>query len=108
MFRIPAFMCCAAWLLATRPLLTAAGRLQWPLTGKPSYSDDQYPLPPISLTQSRNYSVGISLASSYGSAAVIVDDAVEGTKVYSWVVHGDVEYQQTMAKLSMEDFQHLA
>jgi hypothetical protein len=45
------------------------------LSGLWTGANDQQPLLSTTLTLSYNYSVGFSLASSYGAAAVIIDDA---------------------------------
>jgi hypothetical protein len=68
----------------------------------------QQPLLSTSSSPSSNYSIGFSLASSYGAAAVIVDDPNGDKKTYTWIVDGGSEYQSVMAKLSLRSSQHLA
>lgn len=68
----------------------------------------QKPLKSEDVTPSKNYSVGFSLSSSYGAAAVIIDDAHGEQKTLTWVVYGDASYQETMAKLSLVSSKHLA
>jgi hypothetical protein len=68
----------------------------------------QKPLLSPTLPQSRNYGVGFSLASSYGAAAVIIDDAQEEQRTLTWVVYGNSEYQEVMARLSLESSRHRA
>lgn len=68
----------------------------------------QKPLLSPTLPQFRNYSVGFSLASSYGAAAVIIDDAQEEQRTLTWVVYGNSEYQEVMARLSLESSRHRA
>lgn len=69
-------------------------------------ANDQQPL--LSTTLKPSYSVGFSLASSYGAAAVIIDDAHDEKKTLTWVVYGDSEYQSVMSRLSLDSSQHLA
>jgi len=59
-------------------------------------------------TSSSNYSVGFSLSSSYGAAAVIIDEPNGEKQTITWVVQGDSEYKSVMAKLSLPSSQHLA
>ncbi|KIN00706.1 hypothetical protein OIDMADRAFT_146091 [Oidiodendron maius Zn] len=68
----------------------------------------QQPLILATSTPTTNYSVGFSLASSYGSAAVIIDNALAEKETRTWVVYGDDEYQAVMARLSLESSRHLA
>ena len=70
--------------------------------------DDQHPLLLTTSTLSSNYSVGFSLASSYGAAAVIIDDTHGKKKTLTWMVYGDLAYQKVMARLSLESSRHLA
>jgi hypothetical protein len=53
---------------------------------------DQQSLISTALSLSNNYSVDFSLASSYGAAVVIIDDARGETKTFTWVVYGDPIY----------------
>ena len=71
-------------------------------------SGAQQPLVLPTSTPATNYSVGFSLASSYGSAAVIIDNALAEKETRTWVVYGDDEYQAVMARLSLESSRHLA
>ncbi|KUJ23409.1 uncharacterized protein LY89DRAFT_181611 [Mollisia scopiformis] len=87
-----------ACLWATRPVFSE----QW------NGANAQQPLLPTSSSPARNYSVGFSLSSSYGAAAVIIDDVLDGKKTMTWVVHGDTAYQKTMARLSLEESRYLA
>lgn len=70
--------------------------------------NDQKPMLSIASTPSRNYSIGFSLASSYGAAAVIIDDANDEKKTLTWVVQGDSAYREVTARLSLESSQHIA
>jgi hypothetical protein len=70
--------------------------------------DRQQPLLSATSIPSRNYSVGFSLASSYGAAAVIIDDAHDGKKTLTWQVYGGPAYQKVVARLSLESSRHLA
>ena len=88
------------WLWAVSPGLSLE---------RPSGNDQQKPLLLTTTSiPSRNYSVGFSLASSYGAAAVIIDDPSEGKKTHTWVVYGDEKYQEVMSRLSKESSRHLA
>ena len=90
-------------LWAVTPAFSLAG-----LSGLWTGADDQQPLLSTTLTPSYNYSVGFSLASSYGAAAVIIDDAHNEKKTLTWVVYGDSAYQSVMARLSLDISRHLA
>jgi hypothetical protein len=92
------------WLGAITLTWADNGEYQFLLQG----GNDQTVLSAPTLTASRNYSVGFSLASTYGSAAVIVDDAQDGEKTYTWFVYGDSAYRETMIKLSLDKSRHLA
>jgi hypothetical protein len=89
-------------LCAASPAFSFAG-LSWFWTG----DDDQQPLVSTTLTLSSNYSVEFSLASSYGSAAVIIDHP-NGKKILTWVVYGDLAYRSVMERLSLDSSRHLA
>jgi hypothetical protein len=52
--------------------------------------ENQQPLHSTSSPQSSNYSVGFNLASSYGAAAVIIDNADGEKEILAWVVHDDL------------------
>jgi hypothetical protein len=52
--------------------------------------ENQQPLHSTNSPQSSNYSVGFNLASSYGAAAVIIDNADGEKEILTWVVHGDL------------------
>jgi hypothetical protein len=78
------------------------------LSGLWTGAGDQQPVVSTTLTPSCNYSVGFSLASSYGAAAVIIDDANDEKKTLTWVVYGDSMYQSVMARLSLDSSRHLA
>lgn len=58
--------------------------------------------------EARNFSVGFSLQSSYGAAAVIFDGADGEREIVTRVVYGDSDYQSVMARLSLETSRHLA
>jgi hypothetical protein len=77
-----------------------------------SGSDSQQPQPQPQLSAtsipSSNYSVGFSLSSSYGAAAVIIDDAHGDKQTSTWQVYGDLAYRKVMARLSLESSRHLA
>jgi hypothetical protein len=75
-----------------------------------SGSHSQQPQPQLSATSipSSNYSVGFSLSSSYGAAAVIIDDAHGDKQTSTWQVYGDLAYRKVMARLSLESSRHLA
>jgi hypothetical protein len=90
-------------LCAASPAFSFAG-LSWFWTG----GDDQQPLLSTTLTPSSNYSVGFSLASSYGSAAVIIDHPNGEKKILTWVVYGDLAYRSVMERLSLDSSRHLA
>ena len=74
----------------------------------PRLWNHQKPLFSKASTPSRNYSIGFSLASSYGAAAAIIDDPYNNKKTLTWVVNGDVAYQNVMARLSLDSSRHLA
>jgi len=69
---------------------------------------DQIPLGVDPIVSARNYSVGFHLASSYGAAAVIVDGPDNERKDYAWVVYGNDDYTEVMARLSLASSRHLA
>jgi hypothetical protein len=73
-----AFLAC---LWAAAPVVTLLG-----LAG----IENQQPLHSTNSHQSSNYSVGFNLASSYGAAAVIIDNADGEKETLTWVVHGDL------------------
>jgi hypothetical protein len=58
--------------------------------------------------ESRNFSVGFSLQSSYGAAAVIFEGADGDLETYTRVYKGCSEYQRVMAKLSLKSSIHVA
>lgn len=71
-------------------------------------TNNQQPFLLTSSSPSSNYSVGFSLASSYGAAAVIIDEPNGDKKTLTWTVNGSSEYQSVMTKLSLTTSQHLA
>lgn len=90
-------------LWAATPALALLG-ISRPLTG----GNSQQPLLPASPNPASNYSVGFSLASSYGAAPVIIDTPNEEKKTLTWVVYGEKSYQSVMKRLSLESSRHLA
>lgn len=58
--------------------------------------------------KSRNFSVGFSLQSSYGAAAVIFENADGELETYTRVCEGGELYRQLMATLSLESSRHIA
>jgi hypothetical protein len=58
--------------------------------------------------KSRNFSVGFSLQSSYGAAAVIFENADGKLETYTRVHEGGELYRQVMATLSLESSRHTA
>jgi hypothetical protein len=68
----------------------------------------QEPLLERTSTIGSNYSVGFSLASSYGAAAVIIDTPDGQKTTLTWVVQGDDKYRSVMARLSLKSSRHLA
>ncbi|RYP19493.1 hypothetical protein DL765_003333 [Monosporascus sp. GIB2] len=94
------------WLCAFGRVLAIAGQLSSPLFG--SGSNNQMPLLSTTSTPSRNYSVGLSLAPTYGPGAAIVEEAGQEKKTYSWLVYGDLKYRDTMVILSLRESRHLA
>lgn len=80
----------------------------WRLFGLWTPANNQQLLLSTTLTPSRNYSVGFSLASSYGAAAVIIDDAHNEKKTLTYAVHGGLAYERVMARLSLDSSRHLA
>lgn len=69
----------------------------------------QQPLNPhTEVTESRNFSVGFSLQSSYGAAAVIFENANGELETHTRVYEGGKLYQQVMAKLSLASSRHIA
>jgi hypothetical protein len=90
-------------LFAASPTFSLAG-LSWFGTG----GDDQQPLLSTTLTPSSNYSVGFSLASSYGSAAVVIDHPNGEKKILTWIVYGGLAYRSVMERLSLDSSRHLA
>jgi hypothetical protein len=73
------------------------------------WSHDQQPLfsNPKS-TETRNFSVGFSLQSSYGAAAVIFEGADGELETHTRVYYGCGEYRRVIAKLSLESSRHIA
>ncbi|TVY92397.1 hypothetical protein LAWI1_G001852 [Lachnellula willkommii] len=59
-------------------------------------------------SRSLNFSVGFSLQSSYGTAAVIFQDGDGELETYTRVRDGGVLYRQVMARLSLESSRHIA
>jgi hypothetical protein len=90
-------------LWAATPALALLG-ISRPLTG----GNSQQPLLPENPNPASNYSVGFSLASSYGAAAVIIDTPNEEKKTLTWVAYGEESYQSVMKRLSLESSRHLA
>lgn len=56
----------------------------------------------------RNYSVGFSLQSSFGAAAVILDWPDGHHETLTRVIHGGTEYERVMATLSLASSRHTA
>jgi hypothetical protein len=88
-----------ACLCGATPVLSSLG---------PLGVDGQHPLLPTTSIPSINYSVGFCLSSSYGAAAVVIDDANGKKRTLTWQVHGDSAYQKVMARLSLDSSRHLA
>ncbi|KAI1142333.1 hypothetical protein F5Y05DRAFT_222803 [Hypoxylon sp. FL0543] len=84
-----------AWLSATVPALLGA-----------SGDASQQPLLPTSTPA--NFSVGFSLQSSFGAAAVIFENYNGDLETHTRVCHGDKAYQEVMARLSLASSRHLA
>ncbi|KAI1409643.1 hypothetical protein F5Y13DRAFT_169735 [Hypoxylon sp. FL1857] len=84
-----------AWLVAMAPALQdpRADASQQPLLSAPT---------PV------NFSVGFSLQSSYGAAAVIFEYENGEIQTHARVHHGDDAYQEVMARLSLASSRHLA
>ncbi|CZR66018.1 uncharacterized protein PAC_15918 [Phialocephala subalpina] len=70
-----------------------------------AFSSDQQPLHSHA---GSNFSVGFSLQSSYGAAAVIFEDADGRLETYTRVHKPGYLYQQVMAKLSLQSSRHIA
>jgi hypothetical protein len=73
-----------------------------------SGSDSQQPQLSATSIPPSNYSVGFSLSSSYGAAAVIIDDAHGDKQTSTWQVYGVLAYRKVIARLSLESSRHLA
>jgi hypothetical protein len=58
--------------------------------------------------ESRNFSVGLTLHSHYGAAAVIFTNPDGSLETYTKVAYGSKEYRETMARLSLNSSRHLA
>ncbi|KAK5653809.1 hypothetical protein OQA88_7967 [Cercophora sp. LCS_1] len=65
-------------------------------------------LEPSSAPVARNFSVGFSLHSSYGAAAIIFSYPDGKRETHTTVYHGSSEYRRVMAKLSLESSRHIA
>ncbi|KAI0840948.1 hypothetical protein F5Y06DRAFT_308583 [Hypoxylon sp. FL0890] len=84
-----------AWLSATVPALL-----------DPRNDASQQPL--LSTSTLANFSVGFSLQSSYGAAAVIFENQDGDLQTHTKVHYGDKAYQEVMARLSLASSRHLA
>ncbi|RDL37428.1 Uncharacterized protein BP5553_04861 [Venustampulla echinocandica] len=85
-------------LLALASLITITSALS-------SESRDQQPL---RSHEESKFSVGFSLQSSYGAAAVIFEGADGRLRTHTRVYEPGYMYQQVMAKLSLQSSQHIA
>jgi hypothetical protein len=56
----------------------------------------------------QNFSVGFSLHSSYGAAAVILEGPDGERKTEARMRYGSPSYQETMARLSLASSRHIA
>lgn len=70
--------------------------------------ENQQPLLSTNSPQSSNFSFGFNLASSYGAAAVIIDNADGEKEILTWVVYGEPAFRKVMARLSLDSSRHLA
>ena len=56
----------------------------------------------------RNFSVGFSLQSSYGAAAIILVNSSGQLETHTTVFYGGSHYREVMARLSLASSQHIA
>ena len=88
-----------AWLaLVTRTIAHGRDDMQLPLLS-PNHKDADEP----------SFSVGFSIQSSYGAATVLVEEPNgDGMQKHNFISHGNEDYRQALAKLSLVSSQHIA
>lgn len=106
--------------MSTHPDLTNVGRmiplLSWILAIYVCLSSASLNIPPqqhpllsnTAATLASNFSVGFSLQSSYGAAAIIFTYPDGQLETHTTVYYGNAQYREVMARLSLDSSIHIA